>query len=1381
MASTPKKEADAKPGASDNDSSPKSSAGSANSNSDAVEVALRVRPFNSREKALGDTKSVVMMSRGCVWTETLKEKEAAAANASTGLRSVGKQGTSQVVAGTKHAFDYCLWSVDKSKTEFVDQEIVYKRIGAPLLDRVFQGFNVCLFAYGQTGSGKTHTMMGNISDGFDNPDVGLIPRMCADMFERMKKKTNEYTTFRVQASYIELYNEQVCDLLAKDVNPDLKVREDPKTGPFVQGLKLEKVDTVESILKLIVTGNRQRHVAATKMNSESSRSHAIFTLYFEEEAHDDEMDAIASASRVNLVDLAGSESISKSGVVGVHQVEAISINLSLTTLRQVIDSLANKKKVAPPYRDSKLTWLLKDSLGNNAKTCMIATVSPSANNIAETRNTLHYASLARAIQNKAKANQDESIRLVQDLQNEVASLRAKLSDQAFFEGKGLTPEKLQAMEAELAFKQEQEASLKAKVEQLSLERKLKENKEEELRASNEEKERLRKERMALEDKLQERHAKESKMKANLEELDGNYKQAQTKLNEQQRRLDELVAHKQQLEKDQKERAILREKLEKEGADKDQRLAACNDEIATLKDRVDGLERELETKEAELEQAETEVDEKKEKLLALRETMSNEVVAMETRVKETEDQLQEAVRDGEEKDTQIAELVDSLEEAKGETKDARQSAETLKNELDAAKAAADKEKDDLRGEIERLKKELRETKDALSDRESELAALRARLAALESQLETAKAQQDETQAALDDTRNQLSGAQKDVEATERALQEKREELTGAQEESKGRLKELDAVKAELTARSGTLAEIKKALDQKVDEVKDQRGEIESIREKQRSTEEAYEESKAALSDEVAERESEDRQKECDSLSADLETTQEKLRAKTDEFEQVTGTLRDTEGKLQETEASLAETKDQLASTQTELAATKATLSDTEAKLQTTSDSLSSTTAETTQPESEPEKPKVEEPKAEEKPAEPAQEEPKPEVKPATPPTAPKEPAAAPVLTPPTEPTAPKKKQRVHRTLDLAGVKAKISEDTERYVLGKQLGKGAYGVVVEATVIETGDKVAIKRIAKDWLAKEGEAGDKRLYREVAIMGALQHPNLANLRELLYEKKSNEMWIVLELVKGAELMKKICQAERGRLNEKEARSYFQQLVVGLNYVHVQGMVHRDLKPENILVTDEGVCKITDFGLSNIQNTDTQGKVPSNMNMQTCCGTPYYVAPEVFTKKGGYSGFTADVWSLGIILYVMLVGDLPFTASELRTLLQRISKGEYSIPDGIDISEDATDLIKKMLNPKSKTRIKLGEIAVHPWFVAGGFEATQLQVNETYDQDAVDHLKNTLGEWGERAMAANAAEEAEEKKKAEVQSNTVGIGRGATDARAFFEAEKKRIEAKN
>ncbi|KAJ9436901.1 CBL-interacting protein kinase 23, partial [Diplonema papillatum] len=407
-----------------------------------------------------------------------------------------------------------------------------------------------------------------------------------------------------------------------------------------------------------------------------------------------------------------------------------------------------------------------------------------------------------------------------------------------------------------------------------------------------------------------------------------------------------------------------------------------------------------------------------------------------------------------------------------------------------------------------------------------------------------------------------------------------------------------------------------------------------------------------------------------------------------------------------------------------------------------DPVSQPASDVKKPESEPEKPKVEEPKAEEKPAEPAQEEPKPEVKPATPPTAPKEPAAAPVLTPPTEPTAPKKKQRVHRTLDLAGVKAKISEDTERYVLGKQLGKGAYGVVVEATVIETGDKVAIKRIAKDWLAKEGEAGDKRLYREVAIMGALQHPNLANLRELLYEKKSNEMWIVLELVKGAELMKKICQAERGRLNEKEARSYFQQLVVGLNYVHVQGMVHRDLKPENILVTDEGVCKITDFGLSNIQNTDTQGKVPSNMNMQTCCGTPYYVAPEVFTKKGGYSGFTADVWSLGIILYVMLVGDLPFTASELRTLLRRISKGEYSIPDGIDISEDATDLIKKMLNPKSKTRIKLGEIAVHPWFVAGGFEATQLQVNETYDQDAVDHLKNTLGEWGERAMAANAAE---------------------------------------
>ena len=459
-----------------------------------VVVAIRVRPLNAREK--GSLIALNMDKTSC-WTveekKAAKEKEPSSGGV---MRQVGKAAGLQTSQSTKFRFDHCLWSIkdvpDQSgKNRYFSQDDVYPEIGAPLLDHVFKGYNVCLFAYGQTGSGKTHTMMGDISKGIASSERGIIPRMCQDMFERIEKKTNEFTSFVVHATYIELYNEQVCDLLNDKLDPDMKVREDPRTGPFVAGLVIEKVTSVDSVINLIMAGNSRRHVAATKMNKESSRSHAILTLFFEEEAHGEDMEGVASTSRVNLVDLAGSENINKSGAQGETLREAIGINLSLTTLRKVIDSLANPTKgIAPPYRDSKLTYILKDSLGNNAKTLMLATLSPSLMNLAETKNTLLYASLARSIQNKAKANQDENIKLVQDLQNEVAMLRGRLKEQDFIDKRGLTPEKLEAMENELRLREAQEQELKSKIEQLRIERQLKENKDQELQASKEDRERL---------------------------------------------------------------------------------------------------------------------------------------------------------------------------------------------------------------------------------------------------------------------------------------------------------------------------------------------------------------------------------------------------------------------------------------------------------------------------------------------------------------------------------------------------------------------------------------------------------------------------------------------------------------------------------------------------------------------------------------------------------------------------------------------------------------------------------------------------------------------------------------------------------------------------
>ena len=335
----------------------------------------------------------------------------------------------------------------------------------------------------------------------------------------------------------------------------------------------------------------------------------------------------------------------------------------------------------------------------------------------------------------------------------------------------------------------------------------------------------------------------------------------------------------------------------------------------------------------------------------------------------------------------------------------------------------------------------------------------------------------------------------------------------------------------------------------------------------------------------------------------------------------------------------------------------------------------------------------------------------------------------VTTVPVSETPIVKKRKV-RTLDLEAVRNMISEDTNRYVLGDKLGKGAYGIVMKATDNETGEVVAVKRVAKSILAKEGEAGEKRLHREVAIMGTLTHPNLVNLKHLCYEATAKEMWIVVELVEGAELMK--CIKDAGKLDENTARGYFQQLVCGVNYVHSQKIAHRDLKPENILVTEDGKCKITDFGLSNVQNTDTMGAVPSNLNMQTCCGTPYYVAPEVVTKSEGYSGFTADVWSLGVILYVMLTGDLPFTAGDLNSLLRKIGRGDYKQPEGV--SDGAAGIIKKILNHKVAKRSTLLDISKDPWFVEGGFDAKRME-NEGFEfeirDNASDYLSKTMAKW--------------------------------------------------
>uniref|UniRef100_H2MHR9 Kinesin-like protein n=1 Tax=Oryzias latipes TaxID=8090 RepID=H2MHR9_ORYLA len=327
------------------------------------------------------------------------------------------------------AYDYCFWSMDETdKERFAGQEVVFQCLGESLLHNAFQGYNACIFAYGQTGSGKSYTMMGS----GDQP--GLIPRLCSALFERTKEEQREEESFTVEVSYMEIYNEKVRDLLdPKGSRQTLRVREHKVLGPYVDGLSRLAVASYKDIESLMSEGNKSRTVAATNMNEESSRSHAVFNIILTHTLKDLKSGTSGEkVSRLSLVDLAGSERAAKTGAAGERLKEGSNINKSLTTLGLVISALAeqgttkNKTKFVP-YRDSVLTWLLKDCLGGNSRTAMVATVSPAADNYDETLSTLRYADRAKNIVNHAVVNEDPNARIIRELREEVEKLRVQLT------------------------------------------------------------------------------------------------------------------------------------------------------------------------------------------------------------------------------------------------------------------------------------------------------------------------------------------------------------------------------------------------------------------------------------------------------------------------------------------------------------------------------------------------------------------------------------------------------------------------------------------------------------------------------------------------------------------------------------------------------------------------------------------------------------------------------------------------------------------------------------------------------------------------------------------------------------------------------------------
>ncbi|XP_070271607.1 kinesin-like protein KIF13B [Myotis yumanensis] len=378
-----------------------------------VKVAVRIRPMNRREIDL-HTKCVVDVDANKVILNPVN----------TNLSKGDARSQPKVFA-----YDHCFWSMDESVREkYAGQDDVFKCLGENILQNAFDGYNACVFAYGQTGSGKSYTMMGTA----DQP--GLIPRLCSGLFERTQKEENEEQSFKVEVSYMEIYNEKVRDLLdPKGSRQTLKVREHSVLGPYVDGLSKLAVTSYKDIESLMSEGNKSRTVAATNMNEESSRSHAVFKITLTHTLYDVKSGTSGEkVGKLSLVDLAGSERATKTGAAGDRLKEGSNINKSLTTLGLVISALADQsagktKNKFVPYRDSVLTWLLKDSLGGNSKTAMVATVSPAADNYDETLSTLRYADRAKHIVNHAVVNEDPNARIIRDLREEVEKLREQLT------------------------------------------------------------------------------------------------------------------------------------------------------------------------------------------------------------------------------------------------------------------------------------------------------------------------------------------------------------------------------------------------------------------------------------------------------------------------------------------------------------------------------------------------------------------------------------------------------------------------------------------------------------------------------------------------------------------------------------------------------------------------------------------------------------------------------------------------------------------------------------------------------------------------------------------------------------------------------------------
>eukprot|EP01062_Namystynia_karyoxenos_P044782 TRINITY_DN3304_c0_g1_i1.p1 TRINITY_DN3304_c0_g1~~TRINITY_DN3304_c0_g1_i1.p1 ORF type:complete len:1075 (+),score=345.05 TRINITY_DN3304_c0_g1_i1:85-3309(+) len=796
----------------------------------AVRAYVRVRPFSDRERQAG-MRSVVHMSKDkCTVFDTERWEP----------RSVS-------------AFDGCFWSIPPEESavvlpagshfDFASQKDVYETCGAPMVNNVFEGYNACLFAYGQTGSGKTHTVMGDLAS---RETEGITPRVCRDLFDRV-------TDHRVTASYIEIYNETVRDLLNRRDN--LRLREDKVNGVWIEELSSHTVGDLQSVLRLIEAGDRQRATASTQMNEHSSRSHAIFTLTVEGGApaasvgtpaatptFDAAGASFASASRrpgrvqgkLHLVDLAGSERLKHSGAEGGRQVEATKINLSLTTLGRVIDCLADISSGARaagahiPYRDSHMTLFLKDSLGGNSKTAMIATISPAAMYIDETIQTLRYASHARKIVNVAVVNTGENwLARIKTLEAQIELMQRRQGDKSISEK---SRQRIAELEERCELLEERRAETERSMavkdshrhERIQVQREKENRLEKQLKRSEAASEALRQQLERRQQDAEAARADTERLKQQLEDAKQKVKELSKNLKRETEAKDSLRAKLQQVQQEAEEKHTRNAQLIHQ-------LSAQMDEVMEQGQRQDRLLEEqvhqrtqaeqmlveehdrAEALAAELREREAELADARERLTVPPEVEGRAAALQQqnTRLEKEKAELQERLR--KEVAAVRQQLSEQLEQMRDTADRARQQHEA---ELGAQKAHYQSKLEELARAHDDEVAALRQRIAAGAERTQELEEQRAGAAA---ELREAEGRAEKEASAAEEAREQCAAARARIEKLSAALDAEGVRLADASADAQSAREEAEQQRAELARLEEEIAQLRTQLKGRDDAV------------------------------------------------------------------------------------------------------------------------------------------------------------------------------------------------------------------------------------------------------------------------------------------------------------------------------------------------------------------------------------------------------------------------------------------------------------------------------------------------------------------------------------------------------------------------------------